>query len=126
LADIRKDVDAAFAVISAKYGINLDLGNIRFNENTFTGKITAAVITEEGTKALDPRHEANAQFYFATRWEGKRPDAIIGSEFITTNGKRGKIVDFDSKKSKYPVIFILNGDANRYKGPISHVREFVM
>lgn len=43
LSTIRADLNIALAEVAAKHGITLDIGNISFNENSFTAKLSAAI-----------------------------------------------------------------------------------
>ena len=50
LKTIRADIDAALAAVAKKHGINLSIGNIRFDANEFTTKLTAVT---NASKAKD-------------------------------------------------------------------------
>jgi len=61
LKQIRADIDAALKAVEDKYGMKVSLGSIRFDANTFSGKLTAAVgkaaeTTENGRRRSKVAH----------------------------------------------------------------------
>lgn len=55
LKNIRTDLEAALATVSAKYGIALSAGAISFNASSFSTKITAIVANANTGATVDPQ-----------------------------------------------------------------------
>lgn len=49
LKAIRADINTALAAVAKAHGITLDIGNIRFDANSFSAKLSAAVATAGAT-----------------------------------------------------------------------------
>jgi hypothetical protein len=90
---IRKDIDAAFAEISKKYGINsMRVGNIKYNDSMFKFSCEAKLNAPENDKNL-----ASELLLLGL------PKDSYGRTFIH-NGHKFKIVGCKLSKRKYPVI----------------------
>lgn len=95
LPTIRADIDTALAAVASKYGITLELGNIRFSEGQFTSKLTATA-AETKTDAARVNWEAHA-IRFGLE------DSMFGKRF-TIAGKRLEICGIKPRNRKYPVL----------------------
>lgn len=54
LKDIRVDLNTALAAVAKKHGITLDVGNIRFDANSFSAKLSATVASSASTTTSAP------------------------------------------------------------------------
>lgn len=94
LQQIRADIATALAAVEKKHGMTLKLGNIKFNDGYFYGKMEATKIGGESKEATF--FKANAKFY------GIQPDAL--GKTITSNGKTFTIVGMKSNSVNKPVL----------------------
>lgn len=120
LKAIRDDVDAALKIVCHKYGITLHLGNISFTEQTFTGKLNAAVVDSATGVAVTPEELALKQHY----------KHFLGEKFVEGTvymhrGKRIKFVGIQTRSHKYPVIFQDVATGKRYKMEEDDARKIV-
>ena len=99
IAQIRADIEAAMKAIYAKHGIDVVVGNIRFNAESFRCKLEGNVRGATGTVAT-PKTVAL----------GKFAKIELGSTFDETktyhspNLGRVKITGYNAKAFKYPFI----------------------
>ena len=98
IAQIRADVEAALKTIYAKHGVDVTVGNIRFNAESFRCKIEGNVRGAAGTVAT-PKAAALPR----AAW-------MLGDEFNETKTYqspslgRVKVTGYNAKAHKYPFI----------------------
>lgn len=46
LPELRKEINEALLLVSQKYGVSFDLGNISFNDESFTSKLTCTLVNK--------------------------------------------------------------------------------
>ena len=107
LKTLRSDIEAAVAAVGSAHGISLTLGSARFSSNNVTMKLEGSIISNgtvktKGAIALD-------RFY----------PKLVGKVVKMSNGKKGKVIEYHSRKSKFP--FIVEVGNKRYKLPKSMV-----
>ena len=119
--DFRKDFSEAMKKLEEKYGMNIQLGNIRFTENSMSSKIEAFEKTENGEKPFDKIANAKAKFElkFAGLFEDL-PDVVIGANVQLSNNENGILIDYKSKSHKYP--FIVEVANKQYKVSIKQIK----
>ena len=101
LKKLRSDIEAAVATVGAAHGISLTLGSARFSSNNVTMKLEGSIISNgmvktKGAIALE-------RFY----------PGYVGKVVKLSNGKKGKVIEYHSRKSKYP--FIVEVGNKRFK-----------
>lgn len=119
--DFRKDFSEAVKKLEEKYGMSIQLGNIRFTENSLSSKIEAFEKTENGEKPFDKA--ANAKAKLELKYSGlfeDLPDVVIGANVQLSNGENGVLIDYKSKAHKYP--FIVKVGNNQYKVSIKQIK----
>ena len=125
----RKDFAEAVKALETKYQVAIAIPSISYNEISLSAKMTVTSTSATGEKLVD--HQALAQknakaglalFFVSLSKNQKVPDVIIGKDCVLTNGQLGKIVDFDSKKHKYPFI-VKCADGKTYKVPATHIKS---
>ena len=104
---LRKDIDNALKSVADKHGLSLQLGNIRFNEHSFTGKLEARVTENPGEPTMATDFKALSMSYGI-------PASYLHS-IVTLNGKRYKIVGLKPRNRKYPIICEKTDNGKRYK-----------
>jgi len=112
---LRKDIDSALKSVADKHGLSLMLGNIRFNEESFTGKLEARVTDKPGETTMAADFRALAHSY------GLSP-SLLG-QVLSINGKRYKIVGLKPRNRKYPVIAESVATGKRFKFAAFSVRS---
>lgn len=58
LKTLRADINEAFKVIAEKHGISIQLEGIRYNDNSFTAKLSAAT-KGDGERVVNPKWKAD-------------------------------------------------------------------
>ena len=96
LETVRRDINSALEEVQKKHGINIDMGNIRYDNKMFTSKLTVNVVSEN---IATPYHAA---FHRKCYSLGLAPDDL--NKTFMYEGKRYKIVGAATGKSKYPVM----------------------
>lgn len=95
LKAFRKDFAQAVAELEAQYKVKIELGGIRYDQSTFTSKMTV-VSSENG--------ETPAEI----NWKKYAPmaglDVSLFGQWVTLGGKRYQIAGWIPSKRKYPVL----------------------
>lgn len=108
----RKDFERAVEALELQYNAKISLGNISYNSAGFHTKLELRSKTEDGKLEVDPRHEFNARMAFKEYLRHEGP--VIGHKFELRSGTIVRVVDYDTKKPKYPVIY--EHGNQKYKG----------
>ena len=107
---VRKELQSSLDDLQEKLGIQLKIGNIRFDASTFTTKLEASLV---GHDPLAEEWEKYAnRFGLDATW--------IGKKFLS-NLEMHTIIGLDTKRRKYPVITTCDG--KKYKFPADIVVE---
>ena len=101
LKNLRSDIETAMATIGSAYGISLPMGSARFSDNNVTMKLEGSIISNGSTKTKGA--VARERFY----------PALVGKTVSLINVKKGKVIEYHSRKSKFP--FIVEVGNKRYK-----------
>lgn len=110
---IRADIDAALASVEAKHGIKFNLGNIRFSDNDFRGKLECNSVADASGNAINP-----AEVHFNdNRWRVGLARDAFGKTF-RSNGRTFTIVGVNTRAKKYPVK-ATDPNGGMYKFPMS-------
>lgn len=96
LRQLRSRLDPVLAEIGKEFGINLTSGNISFSVGEFTLKVKGMATSAEAQADRQESHRRMASIM------GLDP-ALLGKVF-THKGHQVKIVGFDPRKPKFPVI----------------------
>lgn len=123
IKQIRADVEAAMKAIYAKHGIDVVVGNIRYNAESFRCKIEGTV---RGAKTAAPviRPGISATLPFGGKfWFGESFDQT--KTFHSVSLGRVKIVGHNSKAKLYPIIVEQVATGKKYKLSISQVEEII-
>lgn len=78
LQDIRNEFASFNTELVKKYGVSLSLGNIRFNQTTFSGKILGAIAGDSGESAQEIKLKEEFKEY-ARVWD--EFDGLLGKKF---------------------------------------------
>lgn len=92
LADVRSAINTALNDVADHFGITLDIGNISFEGNRFTSKITANIVSEDGVVLTRERSDFTR---YAKNLCGLDPDWLdksctIGGDTYTITGLKTK------------------------------------
>jgi hypothetical protein len=107
--NFRSALQADLNEIAKKHGVKLSLGNATFTSTNITFKLEAATLNENG--------EANSKT--VTDWNlcapfyGFKPEHLNST--FRSNGKTVKIVGWDRKSHKYPVLGEVMGKTYKFQ-----------
>lgn len=121
LNEFRKDFEKAMKELEAKYNISVKLGSISFNPTSFSGKISASALSEDGVSILNAGQRWYVHHNLLPRFRNLTNTDIIGAEIVTMAGQVGTITDIDTSKKKYNIIASING--KRYKLAPEQIRS---
>ena len=110
---MRTDIENALAEVEAKYGVKVNLGNARFNNDMvrFT-KVEFNSVSEGGNVITEERKALERAF-----------PQYVDKEVVFKNGRvSGKVVEYHSRKSKYPFI-VETASGDRYKMSESNLKS---
>ena len=114
IKSFRGDFASFSKEIEKKYGFKIELGNISYNDATFTGKLNASLLNDDGIKVIDPQHEARAKMdLLLAGWNMPKEQKIIGEKCLLSNGEEGVIKDFVSRCSVRP--YVVESGRKTYK-----------
>lgn len=115
----RSDFQASVKELEAKYGMSLQLGNIRFDSGTFSSKVTGtnsnAVVNK--TLSLTTTGDSYAKIYGVNF-----NSHFVGSSYRVA-GKTLMVKDISTRKSKYPIICSCKEDGKSYKVSWTMIKE---
>ena len=123
---IRNDVEAALRTIYAKHGVDVTVGRITFNAESFRCKIEGVVRSAVGGPTATAPVDAKA---LALKNKGYLLNSA-GAVFDETKEYRSpslgciKVVGYNSKAKKYPFI-VQTRAGKRYKFTSMSVKSFV-
>ena len=111
VANARKELDAALALVAAKIGIDFTVGRIVFTESTFRCKLEAVV--RGATGAAAPVNVKSVAL--------QRNAYLLGNTFDETKNYRSpslgtvKFVGYNAAARKYPFVVLQVSTGKRYK-----------
>ena len=103
LSVIRRDLDNALKDVADKHSISINIGSIRYDTTSFTTRLTAAAVATDGTVETPGRTALQRHF----------PE-YLDKEINLSNGLTGTIIEYHSRKRKYPFI-VMGANDKRYK-----------
>jgi len=117
----RNEFASAMRALEKRFNISVNIGNISYNSAGFNSKLTVKCIDSNGETMTDPRAEANAKW--AVRGKGIDPctSNVIGEFWVTRSGETVKVIDYKTKNSRYPLIYVKDSehDNRQFKAPVS-------
>ena len=127
LSALRKDIDAALAVVSAKHDLIISLGNCRFTatEAKFAKlNILPKTLPSQSvsTNSADPFNTLESREYLNLAYMFALPKDGLGRKFKVIGGTVYTVIGLKASRHKYPVIGI--GPAGgRYKFTAEQVKK---
>ena len=111
---LRIDIDRALKEIGEKWGVSMKMGNIRFTDQSFSGKIEAALA--DATQGGDPREAKWAADYkrYAALYE--MPPNMVGKP-VVFNGSEFTLLGYNTRGKTYPIMARNIADGKVYKLP---------
>lgn len=122
LKEFRYDFADAMLKLENKYGLAIRLTTIKYTDAGFTPKVEVRNLDNSGEPMIDPIQEAKAKFAV-----GKHvghiavSGGVIGHRWKLNGGDEVYVTGFNSKNSKYPLLYERNGQS--YKGPAYILKE---
>lgn len=120
IKQIRADVEAALKTIYAKHGVDITVGNIRFNAESFRCKIEGNVRGAAGATPVTPKAAALPR----AAW-------MLGDKFDETKTYtsqslgRVKVTGYNAKAFKYPFIIKQLSTGKQYKVSSTQAKAIV-
>ncbi len=111
---IRDAMQKALDRVEEMYGVKVSVGNIRFDNLSFTAKINAHITDPENAKSFEENQFSQYAFMFGFKPEDFNKEVTFGY------GKRGTLVGFKPTSRKYPVL-VRTKDGKTYRCPTSAV-----
>jgi hypothetical protein len=112
LGTIRADIDKALAEVAKKHSISLDLGNISFEANKFSVKLTSTI--GDGSEYEKTNFERKCFVYDIPKdWFGKT---------FKADGRTFEITGINTRASKSPINFKDVKTNASYKASASYVK----
>lgn len=115
--NLSSDVDKALSAIGLKYGVNLSVSSLRYNDIDVKISVKGTVVAKNGK---DPAKERAADigalelsFLGSVAGEKFAAKDLLGSK-LTIRGKKYSFVDFNRKAKQYPFI-LENETGTKYK-----------
>ena len=105
---LRKDIQKELESIGEKYGIVLNLGSIKFDDFSFSGKIEARIFRD----AKEVEKEDRKEFEELCSIAGLKPSDY--NRAFTSNGKVYRVCGISPRARKYPVVAV-NDKGRKYK-----------
>lgn len=113
--EFRKEISEVLEKYGKEKGVQIELGNIRFDNNSFTGKIKV-ILAENEEKA--EQIEWNK---YCNRFNLKEKDY---GKIVDFMGQKYRIVQLKPKSRKYPLIVETINTKKRYKFQLNeHTRK---
>lgn len=109
LKAFRADFASAVKKLEAQYGVNISLGNISFNDNSFTSKVT--VMIDNGTVPSDVNPKWVVHFNRNAKFGFGLEQTDLGREFMSG---REKLKLVGSRGAKLPLVAQVVG-TNKFK-----------
>lgn len=116
----RKDFMEAVAMLQDKYDVTISLGNITYNKDEFSSRLTV--------KNGRDSEEIERKDFDANVWKfehlGFKP-GMYRRVFIAVNDKRYAIIGFNTRAKKYPLIIVDINDGNVVRAGTGFVKQIV-
>lgn len=112
MRSFRSDFQNTVAELEKKYNVKIDLGNIAFDSGSFKSSIKAVSLdpVAQAVKAASFNPQIDS---YASMMGIKFNSHFIGQSYLI-GGKKLTVSDYQSRKSKYPVI-CKGDDGKSYK-----------
>lgn len=116
LRQLRTDLDTALEAVAKEYGIQLNLGNIRFDIQSFRVTLSAAIVST----APAPTNEDGEVDLLTVSFGDTLPANLQGRKFVA-GGTTYTLIGVSSRRRKYP--FSGEGpQGGKYKFSLEQVR----
>jgi len=119
LADVRSAINTSLNDVADHFGITLEIGNISFQDNRFSTKITANIVSEDGV--VQTREREDFTRYAKTLCD-LDPDWLDKS--YTNGGNTYKITGLKTKATKNKIMLECS-DGRGYVAPAEMVKRMM-
>lgn len=100
------EVMEAVNKIAAKYGLEAKRGSGRYDDNEYKlNSVTLFVSSGSGTGMIPSKENKLAVMWNIKRGQYGMDNINVGDELTNYKGEKIKLIGWDSKKRKYPVIY---------------------
>lgn len=112
LPNLRAEINQALKDVATKYGISIAAGNARFSDANATFKLEVSIVSANGVVKTQGR----------TSLETLYPQ-YVDKVIMLSNGVQGKVVEYHSRRFKYPFTVETLNTKKRYKTTLSQVQR---
>ena len=120
LKAVRQAMETALKTVEAEFGINFDLGSVRYegDGSGFKSRITCSRVDDSGTAEtpMAKSYRRHAESF------GLDP-AWLGIDLVNDAGDRVQIVGLKPRSPKFPLIYVNQRNGRRYKTSADRVPE---
>lgn len=102
LNQIRTELDALLAEFTQRTGVAFKIGRITYQQNTFTTKLSAAIVTSDSANVPSKYQVEQAAWKSNARMFGLNPDLL--GKVVTGFGFKYTILGLIPSRRKYPVL----------------------
>lgn len=95
--NLRSDMETALQAVAEKYGMDFNVGNMRFTPSTVSIKVEAAVLGENVENALQGEFNLYCRRYGLS-------ESDYGRQFVDHQGHRHIILGIKPRSKRYPIL----------------------
>ncbi|MBU1248691.1 MAG: hypothetical protein KKB70_08335 [Proteobacteria bacterium] len=101
---LRKEINDALALIGGKHGITFSLGNISFNPESWSTKLTCVVATLDGNgDTLSAKETKAKQDWNHYAKLGVVPEGLVGKTFVSRS-KKYVVMGYLPRCTRFPIL----------------------
>ena len=123
---LGNEIMAAVNEIVAKYGLKAKRGSGRYGDGEY--KLNSIVVfkpSESGVNMIPSKENALMVNWNMKRGQYGMNDVNVGDVFQNAKGENIKLIGWDSKKRKYPVIYQNLDNGGQYKTTMTMFKGYI-
>ncbi len=106
---LSNELMAAAEAIAEKYGMSVKRGSGKYDSQEYKLNSVTFFVPSQNTNSQSGRYTPSQENKMVVNWNMRRgqhgmEDIEVGHEYFNRDGCKMKLVGFDTKKRKYPVI----------------------
>ena len=128
LADVRSAINTSLNDVADHFGITLEIGNISFQDNRFSTKITANIVSEDGVVQTREREDFTRYAQSLCDLDPDWLDDSFTDRGIASGSSRGltyKITGLKTKARKNKIMLECVSDGRGYVAPAFMVKRMM-
>lgn len=123
IANLRKEIDQKLESLELTYGIQLRVGNIRYDSVSFRTKLEGKLLSPSGGESADAVQFKNNCFHYGLQPSdfNRKVTLPLRGKF---SGKKGKITGINTRSRKYPILVTLD-NGQKVKNAASFIKDLL-